>query len=347
MLRSPDLDLRWRVLPLFCLSVAAAGCSSGELGESAQPPATGSEPMASQAHGSATRRIHDLLWRPAQPLRPDLRPRFVRKRAGERRPVAGLLHGDAPRHVAGHRRPAGQPGTGVGDRVSPYRFPAAEGPGVLGRLHRKSSSSSTFPANASPSRHLRFTASSTAITSSSRSCNIWNYPRQAPPLSNCATGSWTPTTPSLRPTASATSPITGATTGISSGKARRRRSWRSSPGTAVPRAPSVRSACTTTWVRVISAAPWKRDSGAASASASSLRPIPTPGTPAATVTAACAVLARALTRDDIWDAIRSRRVYATTGANILLDFQVNGAHMGEIVVDEESGERSIYVAVGA
>ncbi|MDE0003833.1 MAG: hypothetical protein OXQ29_14180, partial [Rhodospirillaceae bacterium] len=58
-----------------------------------------------------------------------------------------------------------------------------------------------------------------------------------------------------------------------------------------------------------------------------------------------AALARALTREDVWEAIRSRRVYATTGANILLDFRVNGAHMGEIVVDEESGERSIHVAV--
>ena len=58
-----------------------------------------------------------------------------------------------------------------------------------------------------------------------------------------------------------------------------------------------------------------------------------------------AVLARALTRDDIWDAIRSRRVYATTGANILLDFRINGAEMGEAITDRESGERSIHVAV--
>ena len=58
-----------------------------------------------------------------------------------------------------------------------------------------------------------------------------------------------------------------------------------------------------------------------------------------------AVLARSLTRDDIWEAIRSRRVYATTGANILLDFRINGAYMGEAVADGESPRRMIEVAV--
>lgn len=58
-----------------------------------------------------------------------------------------------------------------------------------------------------------------------------------------------------------------------------------------------------------------------------------------------AVLARALTRDDIWEALRSRRVYATTGANILLDFRINGAYMGETIADAESPRRTIEVAV--
>ena len=58
-----------------------------------------------------------------------------------------------------------------------------------------------------------------------------------------------------------------------------------------------------------------------------------------------AALARALTRDDIWEAIRARRVYATTGANILLDFRINGAYMGEAVADGESARRIIEVAV--
>jgi len=58
-----------------------------------------------------------------------------------------------------------------------------------------------------------------------------------------------------------------------------------------------------------------------------------------------AVLARALTRDDIWEAIRERRVYATTGANIRLDFRINGAHMGQAITDGETSRRVIEVAV--
>ena len=58
-----------------------------------------------------------------------------------------------------------------------------------------------------------------------------------------------------------------------------------------------------------------------------------------------AVLARSLTRDDIWDAIRSRRVYATTGANIVLDFRINGAYMGEAIDDGDVPGRIIQVAV--
>ena len=58
-----------------------------------------------------------------------------------------------------------------------------------------------------------------------------------------------------------------------------------------------------------------------------------------------AVLATGLTRDAIWEAIRSRRVYATTGANIELDFRINEAYMGEEIVDAESGRRSVRVAV--
>ena len=58
-----------------------------------------------------------------------------------------------------------------------------------------------------------------------------------------------------------------------------------------------------------------------------------------------AVLARALTRDELWEAIRSRRVYATTGANILLDFRVNDAYMGEAIADSASATRSIHAAV--
>ena len=42
-----------------------------------------------------------------------------------------------------------------------------------------------------------------------------------------------------------------------------------------------------------------------------------------------AVLARALTADDLFDALRSRRTYAVTHARIGLDFRINGHRMGE------------------
>lgn len=43
-----------------------------------------------------------------------------------------------------------------------------------------------------------------------------------------------------------------------------------------------------------------------------------------------AVLAKDLTRASIWEALRARRTYATTGARILLDFTVAGAPVGTI-----------------
>lgn len=42
-----------------------------------------------------------------------------------------------------------------------------------------------------------------------------------------------------------------------------------------------------------------------------------------------AVLARALTRQDLFDALRHRRVYAVSNARIVLDFRINGHFMGE------------------
>ena len=41
-----------------------------------------------------------------------------------------------------------------------------------------------------------------------------------------------------------------------------------------------------------------------------------------------AVLAKELTREAVWDALKNRRVYATTGTKILVDFSINGALMG-------------------
>jgi hypothetical protein len=43
------------------------------------------------------------------------------------------------------------------------------------------------------------------------------------------------------------------------------------------------------------------------------------------------VVAPALTRPALWDAIHARRCYATTGAKILLDFLVNGFPMGSVI----------------
>lgn len=49
-----------------------------------------------------------------------------------------------------------------------------------------------------------------------------------------------------------------------------------------------------------------------------------------------AALAERLDRDCLWQAMRARRVYASTGARGLLDFRINGAVMGsEIAADRE------------
>jgi hypothetical protein len=44
-----------------------------------------------------------------------------------------------------------------------------------------------------------------------------------------------------------------------------------------------------------------------------------------------AVLAKSLTRNDIIEAIRARRVYATTGDRVILDFKINGMPMGSVI----------------
>jgi hypothetical protein len=43
-----------------------------------------------------------------------------------------------------------------------------------------------------------------------------------------------------------------------------------------------------------------------------------------------AIFAEELTRENVFDALRTRRCYATTGARILLDFHVNECAMGQI-----------------
>ena len=46
-----------------------------------------------------------------------------------------------------------------------------------------------------------------------------------------------------------------------------------------------------------------------------------------------AVFAEELTRESVFDAIYHRRCYATTGAHILMDVQVNGKSMGEVITE--------------
>lgn len=60
-----------------------------------------------------------------------------------------------------------------------------------------------------------------------------------------------------------------------------------------------------------------------------------------------AVLADELTRESIFDSIRSRRCYATTGERILLDFTVNGDPMGSELQAKRGDTASIKLDVWA
>jgi hypothetical protein len=51
-----------------------------------------------------------------------------------------------------------------------------------------------------------------------------------------------------------------------------------------------------------------------------------------------AVMADDLTREALWGAFRARRTYATTGARAIIDFQVNGALMGEAIAADDEVE---------
>ena len=54
------------------------------------------------------------------------------------------------------------------------------------------------------------------------------------------------------------------------------------------------------------------------------------------------IYAETLDRKSIWDALKKRRVYATSGARIILDFKINGHPMGEIVYfNDENDAREI------
>ncbi len=56
------------------------------------------------------------------------------------------------------------------------------------------------------------------------------------------------------------------------------------------------------------------------------------------------VLAKELSRDGVWDALKSRHCCCATGDNIAVDFRINDALMGEVT---SGGNRRIYVNVKA
>jgi len=60
-----------------------------------------------------------------------------------------------------------------------------------------------------------------------------------------------------------------------------------------------------------------------------------------------AFLCRELTREAVFESLRRRRTYATTGERIFLRFEVNGASMGESLVTRERPEIHIRVAGSA
>lgn len=59
-----------------------------------------------------------------------------------------------------------------------------------------------------------------------------------------------------------------------------------------------------------------------------------------------AVWAPELTREAIWDALWNRRCYATTGARIVLEFEVDGAPMGSVLEGEHPEPRIEVAATG-
>jgi hypothetical protein len=54
------------------------------------------------------------------------------------------------------------------------------------------------------------------------------------------------------------------------------------------------------------------------------------------------VLAKSLSRDNIWEALSNRRIYAATGDKIKIDFRINDALMGEVI---KGNTRNIYLFV--
>jgi hypothetical protein len=58
-----------------------------------------------------------------------------------------------------------------------------------------------------------------------------------------------------------------------------------------------------------------------------------------------AVLAKELTREAVFDALKDRRCYASAGTKVDIDFRINGAEMGSELAAQEGEDRWIYFNV--
>lgn len=70
------------------------------------------------------------------------------------------------------------------------------------------------------------------------------------------------------------------------------------------------------------------------------------GSAGAAVTGLLGLYGTGLTREEVWEALESRRVYATTGAKIILNFQVAGSPMGS-EVEWPDGRGPVPIALQA
>ncbi len=59
----------------------------------------------------------------------------------------------------------------------------------------------------------------------------------------------------------------------------------------------------------------------------------------------CAVLAKELTREAVFDALKERRCYGTSGARIGIDFRINGTEMGASLSLSPGMQREIFISV--
>lgn len=60
-----------------------------------------------------------------------------------------------------------------------------------------------------------------------------------------------------------------------------------------------------------------------------------------------AVLAETLSREAVFDALKARRCYASSGIRVAIDFRINQAPMGSILSEAPDGQRDLYLSVEA